>query len=161
MDIRNIAKIFRVEDRGEALVDQMTKDVDAVRAKLPQGEKELRVLVYDSGDKEVFTAAQNFMNELVTVAGGKNIFGEVESGWTTVSKEDTVERNPEVIVVIDYGSQSAEDKIHFLKNDPALKETDAVHNERFVILPLSAASEGVRAAEAIKILAKGFYPENF
>jgi len=160
-DIRNIAKIFRIDDRGEALIKQMTGDVDAVRAKLPQGEKELRVLVYDSGDKEVFTAAQNFMNELVTVAGGTNIFGDVDSGWTTVSKEATVERNPEVIVVIDYGSQSAEDKIQFLKNDPALKETDAVKNERFVILPLSAASEGIRAAEAIEILAKGFYPENF
>ncbi len=160
-DIRNIAKIFRVEERGEALIEQMTNDVDAVRAKLPKEDKELRVLVYDSGDKEVFTAAQNFMDELVTVAGGKNIFGDVESGWTTVSKEETVERNPEVIVVIDYGSQTAEDKIKFLKSDPALKETNAVKNERFVILPLSAASEGVRAAEAIEILAKGFYPENF
>lgn len=160
-DIRHIAKIFRVDDRGEALIKQMTADVDAVRAKLPQGEQDLRVLVYDSGEKEVFTAGQNFMNELVTVAGGSNVFSDVDSGWTTVSKEATVERNPEVIVVIDYGSQSAEHKIHFLMSDPALKETDAVKNERFVILPLSAASEGIRAAEAIEILAKGFYPENF
>jgi len=160
-DIRNIAKIFRVEERGEALIDQMTKDVKAVRAKLPQDGKELPVLVFDSGDKDVFTAAQNFMNELVTIAGGKNIFGDVESGWTTVSKEDAVARNPEMIVVIDYGETSAEEKINFLKNDPALKETEAVKNERFVILPLSAASEGVRAAEAIQILAKGFYPDNF
>ncbi|MDM5233517.1 ABC transporter substrate-binding protein [Lysinibacillus pakistanensis] len=161
IDIRNIAKIFRVEDRGEALIDQMTKDVDNIRAKLPQDGKELPVLVFDSGDKEVFTAAQNFMNELVTIAGGKNIFSDVESGWTTVSKEDAVARNPEVIVVIDYGETSAEEKINFLKNDPALKETEAVKNERFVILPLSAASEGVRAADAIQILAKGFYPDNF
>ncbi|KOP69707.1 iron ABC transporter substrate-binding protein [Lysinibacillus sp. FJAT-14745] len=160
-DIRNIAKIFRVEDRGEALIEKMTKDVDAVRAKLPQDKKELRVLVFDSGDKDVFTAAQNFMNELVSMAGGKNIFGDVESGWTTVSKENVVERNPEVIVVVDYGEKTAEEKINFLKNDPALKETEAVKNERFVILPLSAASEGVRAAEAIQVLAKGFYPESF
>ncbi|MGA3602683.1 ABC transporter substrate-binding protein [Lysinibacillus agricola] len=160
-DIRNIAKIFRVEDRGDALIAQMTKDVEAVRAKLPQNGEELRVLVFDSGDKDVLTAGQNFMNELVTIAGGKNIFGDVESGWTTVSKEDVVERNPEVVVVIDYGETKAEQKINFLKNDPALKEMEAVKNERFVILPLSAASEGVRAAEAIQILAKGFYPENF
>ncbi|MEX3743624.1 ABC transporter substrate-binding protein [Lysinibacillus xylanilyticus] len=160
-DIRNIAKIFRVEDRGDALIAQMTKDVEAVRAKLPQNGEELRVLVFDSGDKDVFTAGQNFMNELVTIAGGKNIFGDVESGWTTVSKEDVVERNPEVVVVIDYGETKAEQKMNFLKNDPALKEMEAVKNERFVILPLSAASEGVRAAEAIQILAKGFYPENF
>jgi len=160
-DIRNIAKIFRVEERGDALIAQMTKDVEAVRAKLPQNGEELRVLVFDSGDKDVLTAGQNFMNELVTIAGGKNIFGDVESGWTTVSKEDAVDRNPEVVVVVDYGETKAEQKINFLKNDPALKEMEAVKNERFVILPLSAASEGVRAAEAIQILAKGFYPENF
>lgn len=160
-DIRNIAKIFRVEDRGDALIAQMTKDVEAVRAKLPQNGEELRVLVFDSGDKDVLTAGQNFMNELVTIAGGKNIFGDVESGWTTVSKEDAVDRNPEVVVVVDYGETKAEQKINFLKNDPALKEMEAVKNERFVILPLSAASEGVRAAEAIQILAKGFFPENF
>ncbi|MFF5994895.1 ABC transporter substrate-binding protein [Lysinibacillus sp. KU-BSD001] len=160
-DIRNIAKIFRVEDRGEALIEQMASDVEAVRAKLPEQAEPLRVLVYDSGEQDVFTAAQNFMNELVTIAGGQNVFGDVESGWTTVSKEDAVERDPQVIVVIDYGSTTAEEKIAFLKNDPALKEMDAVLNERFVILPLSAASEGVRAAEAIKILAEGFYPESF
>lgn len=160
-DIRNIAKIFRVEDRGDALIAQMTKDVEAVRAKLPQNGEELHVLVFDSGDKDVLTAGQNFMNELVTIAGGKNIFGDVESGWTTVSKEDAVDRNPEVVVVVDYGETKAEQKINFLKNDPALKEMEAVKNERFVILPLSAASEGVRAAEAIQILAKGFFPENF
>ncbi|MFJ7954038.1 ABC transporter substrate-binding protein [Lysinibacillus sp. NPDC096418] len=160
-DIRNIAKIFEVEERGEALIVQMSQEVEDIRAKLPQGKEELRVLIFDNGKQDVTTAGQNFMNELVTVAGGKNIFGDVESGWTTVSKEDTVERNPEVIVVIDYGSTSVEEKINFLKNDPALKETDAVMNERFVTLPLSAASEGVRAAEAIQILAQGFYPDNF
>lgn len=102
-------------DRGEALIAQMTKEVKSVREKLPQDQEALRVLVYDSGEKEVFTAAQNFMNELVTVAGGQNIFGDVASGWTTVSKEDAVERNPEVIVVIDYGATTAEEKINFLK----------------------------------------------
>ncbi|MFJ7981525.1 ABC transporter substrate-binding protein [Lysinibacillus xylanilyticus] len=160
-DIRNIAKIFHVEERGEKLIEQMTKDVEDIRTKLPQEEGNLRVLVFDSGEKEVFTAGQNFMNELVTIAGGKNIFGDVESGWATVSKEDVVERNPEVIVIINYGSTTADEKIKFLKNDPALKETEAVLKRRFVILPLSAASEGVRAADAIRILAQGFYPNNF
>lgn len=160
-DIRNIAKIFHIEERGEALIAQMTADVEAITAQLPTNEEPLKVLVFDSGEQDVFTAAQNFMNELVTIAGGENIFGDVESGWTTVSKEDAVERQPAVIVVIDYGATTAEEKINFLKQDPALSTTPAVQNEHFVILPLSAASEGVRAAEAIEILAKGFYPNSF
>ncbi|MCT6924864.1 ABC transporter substrate-binding protein [Metasolibacillus sp.] len=161
IDIRNIAKIFRIEERGEALVTQMTADVEAITAQLPTDQEPLKVLVFDSGEQDVFTAAQNFMNELVTIAGGENIFGDVESGWATVSKEDAVDRQPEVIVVIDYGATTAEEKINFLKQDPALSTTPAVQNEHFVILPLSAASEGVRAAEAIEILAKGFYPNSF
>ena len=160
-DIRNIAKIFRIEDKGEALIEQMTADVEAITEKLPQVETKLKVLVFDSGEQDVFTAAQNFMNELVTIAGGENIFNDVEGNWTTVSKEDAVDRQPDVIVVIDYGSTTAEQKIAFLKQDPALSTIPAVQNERFVILPLSAASEGVRVAEAIEILAKGFYPESF
>ncbi|KGR82077.1 ABC transporter substrate-binding protein [Lysinibacillus odysseyi] len=160
-DIRNIAKIFRVEERGEELISQMTKDIEDITSRLPDVKEDLPVLVFDSGETEVFTAAQNFMNELVTMAGGVNIFGDVKGKWTTVSKEDAVERQPEVIVVIDYGSTTAEEKINFLKSDPALKTTPAVQNDRFVILPLSAASEGVRVAEALSILAKGFYPGSF
>ena len=157
-DIRNIAKIFRVEDRGEALISQMNQEIEGITSKLPEVTEPLDVLVFDSGETDVFTATQNFMNTLVTMAGGNNVFGDVKGNWSTVSKEDAVERQPEVIVVIDYGSTTADQKIAFLKSDPALSQTPAVQNERFVVLPLSAASEGVRVAEALEILAKGFYP---
>jgi len=160
-DIRNIAKIFRVEQRGEQLISQINRDIDAVTAKIPNMEKPLDVLVYDSGETEVYTAAQSFLNTLITMAGAKNIFGDIEDTWTTVSKEDAIERSPEVIVVTDYGSTTAEEKIHFLKTDPALSQTSAVQNERFVVLPLTAAAEGVRIAHALEILVKGFYPEAF
>ncbi|GLC88441.1 ABC transporter substrate-binding protein [Lysinibacillus piscis] len=160
-DIANIAKIFRVEERGEKLITQMKTDVEAITSQMGEVSTPLKVLVFDSGDKEVFTAAQNFMNELVTVSGGQNIFGDVDKTWTTVSKEAVVERAPEVIVIIDYGDTTAEQKIEFIKNDPALSTVPAVANNHFVILPLSAAAEGVRAADAIGILAKGFYPEKF
>lgn len=160
-DIRNIAKIFRVEERGETLIEEMNKEIEAITKKLPENKEPIKVLVFDNGDTEVFTATQNFMNTLVTMAGGKNVFGDIEKNWATVSKEDAVERAPEAIVVIDYGSTTAEQKIAFLKADPALSQTPAVQNEHFVVLPLSAASEGVRVAEALEILAEGLYPDSF
>ncbi|MEK4385679.1 ABC transporter substrate-binding protein [Solibacillus sp. FSL W7-1464] len=160
-DIRNIAKIFRIEERGETLISEMNADIEKIKEKVPAVEKPIDVLVFDSGDKDVFTATQNFMNTLVKMAGANNIFGDIEKNWATVSKEDAVERNPEAIIVIDYGSTTAEEKINFLKNDPALSQTPAVQNERFVVLPLSAASEGVRVAEALEIIVKGLYPDSF
>ncbi|MCM3721656.1 ABC transporter substrate-binding protein [Solibacillus isronensis] len=158
-DIRNIAKIFRVEERGETLIEEMNADIGKIKEKVPTVDKPIDVLVFDSGDKDVFTATQNFMNTLVKMAGANNIFGDIEKNWATVSKEDAVERNPEAIIVIDYGSTTAEEKINFLKNDPALSQTPAVQNECFVVLPLSAASEGVRVAEALEIIVKGLYPD--
>ncbi|MBM7665792.1 iron complex transport system substrate-binding protein [Solibacillus kalamii] len=160
-DIRNIAKIFRVEERGETLIEKMNADIEKIKEKVPTMDKPINVLVFDSGDKDVFTATQNFLNTLVKMAGANNIFGDIEKNWATVSKEDAVERNPEAIIVIDYGSTTAEEKINFLKNDPALSQTPAVQNERFVVLPLSAASEGVRVAEALEIIVKGLYPDSF
>lgn len=160
-DIRNIAKIFRVEDRADKLIDDMMRDIEGVLDVIPEDAEKLNVLVFDSGDTEVFTAAQNFMNTLVSMAGANNIFSDVDGNWATVSKEDAVDRNPDMIVVIDYGETTAQEKIDFLKADPALSQTPAVENEKFTILPLSAASEGVRVPEALEILAKGFYPEVF
>ncbi|WP_421662882.1 ABC transporter substrate-binding protein [Lysinibacillus telephonicus] len=160
-DIRNIAAIFRVEERGEQLIEEMNTDIAEITGQLPEVDKELPVLVFDSGETDIFTASQNFMNELITLAGGVNIFGDIEGNWTTVSKEEAVDKAPEVIVVVDYGSTTAQEKINFIKSDPALSTTPAAKNNRFVVLPLSAASEGVRVAEAIEILAKGFYPEYF
>lgn len=160
-DIRNIAKIFRVEERGETLIEEMNADIEKIKENVPTVDKPIDVLVFDSGDKDVFTATQNFMNTLVKMAGANNIFGDIEKNWATVSKEDAVERNPEAIIVIDYGSTTAEEKINFLKNDPALSQTPAVQNERFVVLPLSAASEGVRVADALEIIVKGLYPYSF
>ena len=160
-DIKNIASIFRVDDRGEQLIEEMNEEIAAIQAKIPEVQEPLKVLVFDSGDTEVFTATQNFMNTLVTMAGGQNVFGDIEDNWATVSKEDAVERAADVVVIIDYGTTTAEEKIAFLKADPALSQIPAVQNERFVILPLSAASEGVRVAEALEILAKGFYPDAF
>jgi len=160
-DIRNIAKIFRIEQRGEQLISQINDDIDAVTAKIPNMEKPLDVLVYDSGETEVYTAAQSFLNTLIEMAGAKNVFGDIEDTWAIVSKEDAVERSPEVIVITDYGSTTVEEKIHFLKTDPALNQIPAVQNERFVVIPLTAAAEGVRIAQALETLAQGFYPEAF
>lgn len=43
-------QIFQVEERGEALIAQITVDVEDIRKKLPQVEDDLRILVFDSGE---------------------------------------------------------------------------------------------------------------
>ena len=160
-DIENIGKIFRVEDRAETLISDMRSRMGEVEAKVGDIASPVEVFVYDSGDKEPKTAAQNFLNHLIELAGGHNIFGEIEKGWPRVSWEEVVSRKPEVVVIIDYGSQTVEQKKSFLLQHPALQDVPAIIEQRFVVVPLSAAAEGIRGAEALEELAKGFYPEKF
>ncbi|WP_203362766.1 ABC transporter substrate-binding protein [Bacillus sp. REN10] len=160
-DILNIGRIFRVEDRAETLVQNMKEEMNAVQEKVKDVEEPIHVFVYDSGEKEPTTAGQNFLNELITLAGGSNIFNDIEKGWASASWEEVVNRNPEIIVIVDYGDTTIDQKREFLVSHPALKDVEAIKNKRFVTLPLSAGAEGVRGPIAIETLAKAFYPDQF
>jgi len=117
--------------------------------------------VYDSGEDQPLTAANNYMTSLIAQAGGTNIFADVDKGWTTVSWEEVVNRNPEVIVIVDYGDKTVEQKRNMLLHKSELADLPAIKEQKLIVLPLSAAAEGVRAPIALKILAEGMYPEKF
>lgn len=160
-DILNIGRIFRVEDRAEELIHSIQDKIDEISDKLGMIEQPIRVFVYDSGEKEPFTAAQNYLNHLITLAGGHNIFGDIDKGWASASWEEVVNRDPEIIVIMDYGNTTVEDKKAFLLQHPALKDVSAIQQQRFVVLPLSAGAEGVRVSQSLETLAKAFYPDKF
>ncbi|MGG3884483.1 ABC transporter substrate-binding protein [Brevibacillus panacihumi] len=160
-DILNIGKIFRIEDRSEALISSMKREMEKITDKLGQIDKPLTVFVYDSGEDQPLTAANNYMTTLIAQAGGTNIFSDVDKGWTTVSWEEVVNRNPEVIVIVDYGDKTVEQKRNMLLHKAELADLPAIKEQKLIVLPLSAAAEGVRAPIALKILAEGMYPEKF
>jgi len=160
-DIRNIALIFNVEDRALKLIDKIKAELKKIQDQVGPIEKPLKVFVYDSGEDKAFTVAKNYTSSLISLAGGENIFSEIDKNWAEVNWEEVVNRNPDVIVIVDYGEMTAEQKKNILLKNTALASVPAIQNQRFVILPLSAAAEGVRAAQALEILAKGFYPEKF
>ena len=73
------------------------------------------------------------------------------SGW-----EPVIERNPDVIVIVNYGNVTAEEKIAFMKDNPAFKDIPAVRDDRFVVLEYVEATPGPRNIEAVKRLAAAF-----
>ena len=139
----------------------MKQEMDQTVSKLGNVDKPLQVFVYDSGEDNPFTAANNYMTSLIKMAGGKNVFDDIQKGWAEVSWEEVVNRKPDVIVVVDYGDKTVDQKKNLLLTKRELADIPAIQNKRLIILPLSAASEGVRAPIALKILAEGFYPDKF
>jgi iron complex transport system substrate-binding protein len=160
-DILNLGRIFQIEDRANELVISMQNDIKKIQDKIGKVEEPKRVVVMDSGGDTLFTAAQSLQTTLIKMAGGKNVFDDIAKTWATVSWEEMVARDPEVIVINEYGDTPSEDKIKEMMDNPALKNVTAIKNKRFVILSLASVFEGVRNVEALDILAKGFYPEKF
>lgn len=160
VDLLNLGRIFRVEDRAEALVAGYRKQLAELQAKIGHVDKPTRVFVYDSGEEKPFTSGRyGIPTALIEAAGGVNVMDDVEKSWTEVSWEPVIEKNPEAIIIVDYGQVTAAQKIAFLKGNPAFKNIDAVKNDRFVVLPYVEATPGPRNIEAIATLAKAFHPD--
>ena len=156
-DLRNLGAIFGVQDRAEALIAGYQVDLDTFLATLPPLPQAPRVFVYDSGDDTAFTAGRYAMpNAMIEVAGGVNIMSDYEKSWATVGWEAVVARNPEIIIIVNYGEVTAAQKREFMMSNPAFAELDAVKNDRFVVLEYVEATPGPRNINAVKTLAAAF-----
>ena len=156
-DLRNLGAIFGVQGRAEALIGGYQADLDTFLATLPPLSQAPRVFVYDSGDDTAFTAGRYAMpNAMIEVAGGVNIMSDYEKSWATVGWEAVVARNPEIIIIVNYGEVTAAQKREFMMSNPAFAELDAVKNDRFVVLEYVEATPGPRNINAVKTLAAAF-----
>jgi iron complex transport system substrate-binding protein len=155
-DLLNLGIIFGVEDRARALVAGYEAKLGEITAGVDRSVP-LRVFVYDSGEETPFTAgAYAIPTALIEAAGGSNIMDDLEKSWATVAWEPVVERNPEVIVIVNYGDVTAEQKIAFLEGNPAFANVDAVKNDRYVVLDYVEATPGPRNIRAVEKLVAGF-----
>jgi len=158
-DLLHLSRIFGVEDRAEALVAGYEARLAEVTAGVDRADP-LRVFVYDSGEEAPFTAGRYAKpTALIEAAGGVNILDDIEKSWTEIGWEAVVERNPKVIVIVNYGDVTAEQKIAFMKTNPAFAGIDAVVNDRFVVLDYVEATPGPRNIEAVEKLVAGFAAE--
>jgi iron complex transport system substrate-binding protein len=161
-DLRNLGAIFDVDARADALISAMRARVDAIARALGPNLSRPRVFVYDSGEDKPFTAGALAMpTALIRAAGGVNVMGDVAQSWTQVSWESVIARNPQAIVIVDYGSVTADQKIRYLTGNPALANIEAVRERRFIVVPYDAATPGVRNADAVETIARALHPLAF
>ena len=154
-DIRNIGVIFGIEDRAEALVQSLQGEVDQAVSRIDASGEPVRVFMLDSGDEAPYTAACcSMFTNMIETAGGKNIFDDVKGRWRTVSWEEVIDRDPELIVLTEADWSTSQEKIDLLSSDPSLADVTAVKEQRFAILKFSSLVPGIRNATAIKELAE-------
>jgi iron complex transport system substrate-binding protein len=156
-DLRNLGKIFRVEPRAEELIKGYQLQVEGA-GRLMAGKARPKVFLYDSGQDQPFTSGRNAAPEdVISKAGGDNIFGDLNDSWTTVNWETVVERSPDVVLIVDYADGEANtpaQKQAFLEGFAPLANSPAVRGKRFFSLPYAALVESPRNPASIEAFAK-------
>lgn len=156
-DILNLGRIFGVEAKAQELVADWQAHLAKLTADLDDNMVP-RVFVYDSGEKAPFTAGAYAMpTALIEAAGGRNIMDDLDKSWAEISWEPVIERDPQAVIIVNYGDVTAEQKIAFMKNNPALANIDAVRNDRFVVLEYVEATPGPRNIRAVEKLVAAFW----
>ena len=161
-DYEVLGNVFGVQDLAAERVQTMKDTLASVEETL--GEEvyadPIRVFVYDSGEEAPFTACQGVPGDMIKKAGGISIFDDIDKGWATPSWEEVVERDPDVILILDY-DYDTEEKTEFLKTNDFTKNLRAVKEGRIYSACCSDMQGSAGSAKAVEIMARQFYPEKF
>lgn len=151
-EITQAADLFGVPDRADGVIEAQQQVLDGV-SNAGDGQT---VFWYDMGDSTPTAGVGSGGPQLIIEAvGATNIFADIEGGWVDVSWEQVLAADPDVIVLADASWSTAQEKIDYMQNDPVLRDLRAVEENRFVVIPFSESTPGVRLADGAATVAEG------
>ena len=161
-DILNIGRIFDVEEKAQALVDEVRTQVDAALAAV-EGQESVRVAVIQpSGERIMNRGADSLAGDMVRSLGGEL----AKPDGSDISKEDLVACDPNVIFVIymprpGEGEETVKQaQLSVITEDPALASLSAVQSGRvYPVMLGDVYASGPRTIDGVRALAQGMYPD--
>ncbi len=158
-----VSEVTGVSDNGEELITSMQERIAAVEAvvsQIPETDK-LKVYYEVYSDPLMSAGSNAFVNEIITLSGGVNIFGEINESYPQISAEVVAERLPDIILYPDYHG-TADLMEESMAARPGWENIPAVVNgEIYAISDDTFARPGPRIVEAIEDAARLFYPDLF
>lgn len=154
-EIKRVAEVTGVEDKGQQLADELQNELDGVKRKLEAYEgSKVKVLILV--DPELWTVGPgSFIDEVVALAGGENAIADVDMQYLQVSMEEVLSRDPDVILVT-----VPEDQCAALGERPGWTDLRAVKEGRVYYVDGDLVSRpGPNIVEAIKEVAGYLYPD--
>ncbi|HEU4344315.1 MAG TPA: helical backbone metal receptor [Candidatus Binatia bacterium] len=155
--IKTIARSLGNPDAGEKLVRKITGQIDEVKKRVAPAPRRLTLLAVGLRPL-VAVGGKNFIDELITLAGGENIAGSAAQPWLNLPDEVVVARAPQVIIEAGMGSDRSESAKHWadLRSIPAVKERRVYPYPSDKIL-----RPGPRIGEGLEEIARLVHPECF
>lgn len=162
-NIREVAAVLDVADRGEQLIEDLQERVDIIRHKLKFMENKPAIACIEW--LEPMMVSGNWVPELVSIAGGVPVLAENGKHSPYVKWEDIQRQDPDVIVVMPCGFsvERTMKEVDLLLQLPGFAELKAVKNNRLYIADGNQYFNrpGPRIVDSIEILAEIIHPKQF
>ncbi len=149
--VQLLGSMLRDSTRAKTVIDSVYRTLDRVRAStanLPRP-----TVFWHIWDAPVITIGSgSFMNELVDIAGGRNVYADIRGPSGEISLEDIARRNPDFILAGPVGRSQIE-------SDGRWRIVRAAREKKiFVVDTLLVARPSVRLGEAAVSLANLLHP---
>lgn len=95
-EIKDIGKLTGHEKEAEIVITEMKRTATGLKA----ADAEKVTVYYEVWNDPLMTVGNtSFINDIISAAGGKNIFDDLSDGYPVVSEETLISRQPDVILV--------------------------------------------------------------
>jgi iron complex transport system substrate-binding protein len=162
-DIRRVAVALNEPGRGEELVARLRRRMDGIAARAQTAESRPTVACVEW--IEPLMAAGNWMPELVEMAGGVNLFGEVGKHSPWMEWEEMAAADPDAIFISPCGFDIARtmQETDLLTGKPEWRELKALKDNHVFVADGNQYFNrpGPRLVESLEILAEILHPELF
>ncbi|KWX66029.1 ABC transporter substrate-binding protein [Mycobacterium sp. NAZ190054] len=157
-EIRDVATLVGEQDRGEEIVADMQRRLEALTATDHRG---VSVLYWFANAESPYMAGCCGGPGVITrTLGLTNVFDDSPQDWPQIGWETVAERDPQVLILGDLTrksqtAESAEAKIAFLESNPVTREMTAVKNRRYIALAGAELNPSIRIVDAMEKVAGG------
>ena len=157
-DIKIIAEVLNVVDRGADLIDFMKNRMRVLKKSydIKSGPTVAAIEWINP-----LMAAGNWVPELIEMAGGVNLFGEAGKHSPWMNYQDLIEKNPQTIIIMPcgYNIQKSIVEIDSLIKQKGWEELSAVKNDKVYITDGNQFFNrpGPRIIESLEILIEIFH----
>lgn len=146
-----IGQATNKEKEAQTLVKETKANVEKVVNKAKSRKAQPKVFIEIASEPEIYTVGkQTFMNDMLTKLKAKNVFDD-HKRWPTVSKEDIIKKNPDVMLTT--SGISTKEYQSLVQQRSGFEDLNAVKKQRVEALNDDLLSRpGPRIDEAMKKL---------
>ena len=158
-DIRYMAAVMGVQSKGESIITDMEKEVEAIK-KIGDTITDKKTVYFEiSAAPYMYSFGKGtFLNEMIGIIGAVNVLGDQES-WISVADEAVVNANPDVVLTSVNYIENPTDEI---KARPGWDALTAVKNGDVYYIDTDASNRpSQNIIKALKEMAKAVYPDKY